>query len=75
MRTLSLRGMSKQHQPKWSQADPSTLQRLGNFLLRDLLPSIVMVIIVSIFALFIGIKIDQAKSSSVDRMVEVSSHP
>ncbi len=75
MRTLSLRGMSKQNQPKWPQAEPSTLKRLGVFLLRDLLPSIVMVIIVSIFAMFIGQKIEQAKSSNIDRVVEVSSHP
>lgn len=75
MRTLSLRSMSKQHRLKWSQAEPSTLQRLGNFLLRDLLPSVLMVIIVSIFAMMIGEKIDQAKSSSVERMVEVRSNP
>lgn len=75
MKTLSLRGLSKQHLPKWPQAEPSSLQRLGNFLLRDLLPSVLMVIIVSIFAMMIGEKIDQAKSSSVDPMVEVSSNP
>lgn len=75
MKTLSLRGMSKPHPAKWPQADPSMLQRLGNFLLRDLLPSLVMVLIVSMFALVVGQKIDQAKSSSVERRAEVSSHP
>jgi hypothetical protein len=75
MKTLSLRGMAKQNQSKWPQAEPSTLQRLGNFLLRDLLPSVLMVITVSMCALFIGQKIDQAKSSSVERMVEVRSNP
>lgn len=75
MGTLSLRGMSKHNQPKWPQAEPSILQRLGTFLVRDLLPSIVMVLFVSICAMFMGQKIDQAKSSSTERMAEISSHP
>ena len=75
MGTLSLRGMSKHNQPKWPQAEPSILQRLGTFLVRDLLPSIAMVLIVSIFAMFIGQKIDQAKSSSTESMVDISTHP
>lgn len=75
MRALSLGHRSKPKQSNWPQAEPTTLQRLGRFLLQDLLPSIVMVIIVSLFALFIGVKIDQAKSSSADRMAEISRLP
>lgn len=75
MRTLSLRSVSKQNQPKWPQTEPSILQRAGLFLVRDLLSSIVMVLIVSVFAMFIGQKIEQAKSSNINRPVEISSHP
>lgn len=75
MRTLSLGAMSKRKSTPWPQAKPTTLQRLGRFLVKDLLPSILMVLIVSLFALYVGAKIDQAKSSSADRGVEISGHP
>lgn len=75
MRTLSLGHMSKSNSSKWPQAEPTTLQRLGRFLLKDLLPSIVMVFIVSLLALYVGAKIDQAKSTAAERAVEISSHP
>lgn len=75
MRTLSLGHMSKRTPSKWPQAEPTTLQRLSSFLLKDLLPSFVMVTIVSLLALYVGAKIDQAKSTSADRMVGISTHP
>lgn len=74
MGTLSLGHMSNRNSSKWP-AEPTTLQRLGRFLLKDLLPSIVMVLIVSLLALYVGAKIDQAKSTAADRMVEISSRP
>lgn len=75
MRTLLFGHLLKRSHSNWPPAEPTIGQRLGNFLLRDLLPSIVMIFIVSLFALFIGVKIDQSKASRADRVVEISSHP
>lgn len=75
MRTLFFGHLLKRSPSNWPPAEPTVWQRLSKFLLRDLLPSIVMILIVSLFALFIGVKIDQSKSSRADRVVEISSHP
>jgi len=75
MRTLSMRSMSKLNPSNWPKAEASPLQRLRTFLLRDLLPSLFMVIVLSVFAFIVGQKIDQAKSSRTDHAVDVSSHP
>ena len=75
MRTLSMRSMSKPNLSNWPKTEASPRQRLRTFLLRDLLPSLIMVIILSVFASLLGQKIDQAKSSRTDHAVDVSSHP
>ena len=75
MRTLSIRRMPEPNRSKWPKAEASPLQRLRTFLLRDLLPSLIMVIILSVFASRMGQKIDQAKSSRTNPTVDVSLHP
>lgn len=75
MRTLSMHSMSKPNPSNWPKAEASPLQRLRTFFLRDLLPSLIMVIILSVFASLMGQKIDQAKSSRTDHAVEVSAAP
>ena len=75
MRTLSMRSMSKLNPSNWPKAEASPLQRLRTFLLRDLLPSLFMVIMLSAFAFIVGQKIDQAKTSRTIHAVDVSSHP
>ena len=80
MKTLALRNQSKPHRPqcrlpKWPQAAASPLRRLCTFLFRDLLPSLGMVIVLAFFAALVGQKIDQARSSRPERIVEVSAHP
>jgi hypothetical protein len=75
MRTLSIRSLSKPNPSNWPKTEAAPLQRLRTFLLRDLLPSLIMVIILSVFASLLGQKIDQAKSSRTDHAVDVSLHP
>jgi len=75
MRTLSMHSMSKPNPSNWPKAEASPLQRLRTFFLRDLLPSLIMVIILSVFASLMGQKIDQAKSSRTVHAVDVSAAP
>jgi hypothetical protein len=67
--------MSKPNPSNWPKAEASPLQRLRTFFLRDLLPSLIMVIILSVFASLMGQKIDQAKSSRTVHAVDVSAAP
>ncbi|WP_432821516.1 hypothetical protein [Trichloromonas sp.] len=78
MRTLHMfhmRCIPKNTSSKCSKIDCSYLQRIRSFLLRDVLPLLVMVIILSICALFVAEKIYQAKASRTVNMVEGGSQP
>jgi hypothetical protein len=75
MKALTLRILPKRRLQKWPKTEASPLQRLRTFLLRDLLPSLVMVIVLAFFAALVGKGIDQAKDSHSDRTAEISTHP
>ncbi len=73
MKTSVLRFLPKSNQKQWPQGEAPFFLRLKTFLLRDVLPSLVMVIIVAILASLVGEKIDQAKDSRFEPASEISS--
>ena len=75
MKTLTLRILPKRPLQTWPKTEASPLQRLRTFLLRDLLPSLAMVIVLAFFASQVGKSIDRAKDSHSDRTAEISAHP
>ncbi|OHB25142.1 MAG: hypothetical protein A2X84_09070 [Desulfuromonadaceae bacterium GWC2_58_13] len=74
MKTLSIRYMPKRKVSKWSKFEPPLLQRSLSFLLRDLLPSLVILIVLSLCVLLVAGKIDRAKHSHTVNMVDAGSH-
>lgn len=63
MRTFPLRCMLKHNRSKWPKVENSLCQRILSFLIRDLVPSLVILIIISLCASLVAQKIYQVKSS------------
>ncbi len=76
MRTLRMWCMPKCNELKEPKAEASFLQRSLSFLFRDLMPSLIMLIIISLCASFVAEKIYQAKASRSHTisMVKGDSH-
>lgn len=73
MKTRALWFFPKSHRKPWPQGEASILLRLRNFLLRDVLPSLLLVVIVAFFAALVGAKIEQAKDARTDVTNGISS--
>ena len=71
MRTLSLRSLPKRNFWKTSKFETPLRKRVLDFLLRDLVPSLIILIVLSLCAVFVGAKIDRAKQAHTPHVVHV----
>lgn len=62
--------LSKRHRPKWDPGEPSILRRVRAFILKDLIPSIIILIILGIMTCFVAERVYQAKTSHTVNMAE-----
>lgn len=73
MRTLSVRHLLQHKISKGSKVEKNFLQRIFSFLIRDLVPSAIILIIISFCTLLVAEKIEQAKQSRTDAVVKANS--